>query len=260
MKENITHIHSSKRVRRTRQGVHHASSTPSLGWVWLLSGIFIGIIAVILIHAGMNNPQAIGHLKTLALHRTSNPSANVKSDTQRSVPKTQEVAKKYEFYTLLPGMEVQLPPTSAPRTPPLAASPVIAKPVASVPKPTVAVALNKVSVKPVTPSKPLRSVAPAVPLSPTVQSGLSDVKIHSKLAAAHYIVQAGVFALPADAKELAAHIGSKGFKPTLHTVKMRNGITAYRVILGPYPTEVVALNYKKRLEQNKIHGILILKR
>ena len=251
MKDNITSIHSSKRVRRARQAASH-TSTSSLGWVWLLLGIVIGIISVILIHAGMNNPQAIDHLKTLALHRSptaENAKAQVpKPNAEKTVVKAPESKKKYEFYTLLPGMEVQLPPSTIPRTPPLVSSPVLAKS-------AVAAVAPKVSIKPTIALKP---VTPPVAIKAApIESG---PKIQSKLAAAQYIVQAGVFALPEDAKELVGRIGSKGFKPTLHKVKMRNGIIAYRVILGPYPTEVMALNHKKQLEQNKIHGILILKR
>lgn len=244
MKGNITSIHSSKYLRRRRQITGHR--TPSLGWVWLLTGIFIGIISVIAIHSGMH-PQTLHKFKRLASSKETPLSV---SENKPSHPETkskspitpQATAPKYEFYTLLPGMEVQLPSTS----------PVISTPV----KPPATT----------NPTKPKVMLKKALPKTQSTQtlSSLSTEnaapKIQSKLAAAHYIIQAGVFALPSDAKELAKHLITKGFQPRLHKVKMRNGVTAYRVILGPYPTEVVALHHKKQLEEKKIRGILILKR
>lgn len=266
MKENFTSIHSSKRARRTRQATHR-THTPSLGWVWLLSGIVIGIVGVIVIHSGMNNPAAIDKIKTLALSRTQTQAPTIpKSSAAPSVAATdpaKESAKKYEFYTLLPGMEVQLPPMATPRTPPLSTSPVVSSaPVKPAPAKSTITAAPK---KPESPQPaPIRvktvKVIPA-PLAPTPAALPTEgPTVQSKLAAAHYIVQAGVFALSTDAKELADRMGTKGFKPQVHTLKMRNGVTAYRVVLGPYPTEVIAMNQKKQLEQHKIHGILILKR
>ena len=265
MKENFTSIHSSKRVRRMRQATHR-THTPSLGWVWLLSGIVIGIVGVIVIHSGMNNPAAIDKIKTLALSRTqTQPTIKPKNSPTPSTTSEQtakESSKKYEFYTLLPGMEVQLPPAATPRTPPLSTSPVVsAAPVKPTPaKPTVA-AVPKKPENPQPVSIKTETVAriPA-PLAPAPNPSPEGPKVQSKLAAAHYIVQAGVFALPTDAKELADRMCTKGFKPQVHTLKMRNGVTAYRVVLGPYPTEVIAMNQRKQLELHKIHGILILKR
>lgn len=262
MKENFTSIHSSKRVRRMRQTTHH-THTPSLGWVWLLSGIVIGIVGVIVIHSCMNNPAAIDKIKALALTRgqTQAPTKPKNSPTPSVATgdPSKESSKKYDFYTLLPGMEVQLPPPAAPRTPPLSASPVVSsapiKP--TPPKPSLAAVPKKPENPPPAP-KTVKAIPTSV--SPTLVPPPEGPKVQSKLAAAHYIVQAGVFALPVDAKELAERMGTKGFKPQVHTLKMRNGVTAYRVILGPYPTEVIAMNQKKQLEQHKIHGILILKR
>ena len=265
MKENFTSIHSSKRARRMRQATHR-THTPSLGWVWLLSGIVIGIVGVIVIHSGMNNPAAIDKIKTLALSRTQTQ-APTKANNSPPPPitpadPTKESAKKYAFYTLLPGMEVQLPPMATPRTVPLSASPVVSSaPVKPTPpKPTIAPIPKKHETPQTAPLKIKTVKAIPTPVAPTSALPPEGPQVQSKLAAAHYIVQAGVFALPVDAKELADRMGTKGFKPQVHTLKMRNGVTAYRVVLGPYPTEVIAMNQKKQLEQHKIHGILILKR
>lgn len=84
-------------------------------------------------------------------------------------------------------------------------------------------------------------------------------RVESKLAAAHYVIQAGIFALPTDATDLNKRLNTKGFKPRIQKMKTKEGVTAYRVILGPYATEAMALNQKRLLEQNKVHGILILK-
>lgn len=250
---NITSIHSSKQLRRKRQIT--SRSKPSLGWVWLLSGIFIGIISVIVIHAGMN-PLTIHKMKTLTAsstpsHEHTKPKMQSAAEPKPST-ETKETPKKYEFYTLLPGMEVPLPASPPPKAPPLSSSPIISSPAKPTPPAKPVLAVKKTEPKP--PLKP----EPKARVLPLLQT--QGPKIQSKLAAAHYIIQAGVFALPKDAKELAIRMEAKGFKPQLHRMKMRNGITAYRVVLGPYPTEVVALQHKKQLEDKKIHGILILKR
>jgi cell division protein FtsN len=239
----------------------HRTHTPSLGWVWLLSGIVIGIVGVIIIHSGMNNPNTIDKIKTLALSRvqTQQPPIKPKNPHAQTAPVDPvKESKKYEFYTLLPGMEVQLPPMASPQTPPLTSSPVVSAPMLKPAplKPSIAAVMPK---KPENPKPAPVKVAPT-PIASNPIPQPAGPTVQSKLAAAHYIIQAGVFALPADAKELANRMGTKGFKPQVHTLKMRNGVTAYRVILGPYPTEVMATNQKKQLEQHKIHGILILKR
>lgn len=259
MKDN-NRIHSHKYMRRSKQS-NRSATTPSLGWVWLCSGILIGIIGVIVIHSYMSHPSKIKALSANASIRAHKPKAQ---QTEATKPSTKnEAPKKYEFYTLLPGMEVQLPPTTNPSTPPLATSPVVGqtpRPAATVVKQTPRIAPPITKQPKQAPLTKLVTNLPHANPKTTAAPKEESPTVQSKLAAAHYLIQAGVFALAEDAKELATRIEAKGFKPQLYKVKMRNGVTAYRVILGPYPTEVMALSQKKQLEHKKIHGILILKR
>lgn len=79
-------------------------------------------------------------------------------------------------------------------------------------------------------------------------------------ASVKYIVQAGLFQSLKDADALKARLTLQGFQPRLQKIETREGSSWFRVTLGPFPSESQAQTQKQRLENQKIHGILIMQR
>jgi len=345
LKMKINRINRRPTTRRSPSRRYEARASSSLGWVSLFSGIFIGIAGTIFLYTTFFENSSLSKIKTLVQKEVknelqhemnhSNPPLVLQSSatheqhpqqiqqTHQAPAKTEppkpkilmvqnsqrpenEKPKKYEFYNLLPGMEVQLPeqqlqqqlqqqqlqqqqkvqgeanavqqnqnPVSNQRVRPLQNQltathnipntetlGIVQKPMVQKPRgqsygparrPAPSSQIQAKSNKPIIPQG--KKPAPTIPAPTTTLSP----RVETKLAAAHYIIQAGIFALPNDATELNSRLNTKGFKPRIQKMKNREGVTAYRVMLGPYSTEAMAVNQKKLLEQNKIHGILILK-
>ncbi len=86
-----------------------SSSTPLPGWVWMITGLFIGLFVAFLVHLKDNYPG-------LSLPKTANtakPSSRDTRDVRKrntdsipAAPRTQ-----YDFYTILPEMEIAVPDT-----------------------------------------------------------------------------------------------------------------------------------------------------
>lgn len=101
--------------RSSRRGRHSSS----LGWVWLFLGMFIGIAGAVFAYGVYTrqwtfmNPSKGPQISasTATSKQQKSPQSPVLVQVQNKNGSTQE----FEFYTLLPGMEVQLPdPPSKP--------------------------------------------------------------------------------------------------------------------------------------------------
>lgn len=93
------HYHRSPRTRS--KTARYQPSSPT--WLWILFGMFMGIGSSALSYMWLSNP------KSAATHR----SQTKLSAHHKPTKKEKEPAQKFEFYTLLPGMEVQLPETGS---------------------------------------------------------------------------------------------------------------------------------------------------
>ena len=61
------------------------------------------------------------------------------------------------------------------------------------------------------------------------------------------------------AEELKSRLVLQGFRPHIQKVRVQEDIW-FRVTLGPFSTETMALKQKKQLEKHQIRGILFLQR
>jgi len=81
-----------------------SSSTPLPGWVWMITGLFIGLFVAFLIHLkdnypGFTLPQSSNTEKQSSRHAPD--TRKTKRDNIHAAPKTQ-----FDFYTILPEMEI----------------------------------------------------------------------------------------------------------------------------------------------------------
>lgn len=213
---------------RTSARRGHARSKSATGpWQWLITGISIGILGITVIFLFVTGKWPFDTFNTkFSVHpliRTSNAvlptsttqnSARKQKASERRQAKAKALAEKkqsarFEFYHLLPGMEVPLPETATNTT-------------SNATKPTLA-------------------------------------KTETKLAAAQYLVQAGSFRELLHAESLKQRLHEQGLSAKIQQIEAEDGIW-FRVTLGPFSSETMALTHKSRLAKEKIPGILILQR
>ncbi len=214
-------ISSHTRRPKSASGTNH--------WVWLMAGMLMGILGITAIFLFVTGKWPLDNLKNnlsqASFIRNSNmlvSNTTPKKDKKNiAKPKKTKVVQKaqkketprFEFYQLLPGMEVPLP------------------------EPTTTTTSAK------TPPKPTPNLATT----------------EKKLAAAQYLIQAGTFRSLVNAESLKKRLGLKGLTPQIQKIEAEDGVW-YRVTLGPFASEALALNQKALLAKEKIPGILILQR
>lgn len=195
------------------------SANTSNHWIWLMTGMLLGILGITAIFLFVTGKWPLDKFNPNTLIRQSNtlvsnnaPKKNAQKATQKSKIVTQKKEPvRFEFYQLLPGMEVPLP---EPATETASNNPIT--------KPTLA-------------------------------------KTETKLAAAQYLIQAGTFRALSNAESLKKRLDLKGMSAKIQKIDAEDGIW-FRVTLGPFSSETMALSQKSRLAKEKIPGILILQR
>lgn len=82
------------------------AKNPIPGWVWLLTGLVIGLLVAFLVYLDTNTPESSS---AVSKQTKSSPSKESKKKTlNKTISNTLEELK-YEFYTLLPESEVVIP-------------------------------------------------------------------------------------------------------------------------------------------------------
>lgn len=307
-----------RQYRRNTYSRRKSSKHPkaSLTWVWIFTGILIGVIGATATYSFFNQaPIKQNYAK-------SHPTPAHKPLTDKS-KKEKASAERFEFYTLLPGMEIQIPDKNtssnsnakvhSTANANLNSHSSIANSTRSNPPaqkniqaPSSALALkqstphstlnensanvatttnanansntNKVNFNKNT-SKHISEVSSSnTPLaSPSLdhhaeatlkqnikekirENPKENSKGNEALVSAQFIIQAGIFQGLDQAEALKAKLTLQGFNTRVQKVQTQEGHTWFRVTLGPFPSETLALKQKKRLEEQKIQGILILQR
>lgn len=196
------------------------SANTSKHWIWLMTGMLMGILGITAIFLFVTGKWPIDKFSPTPLIRQSNTLASNTSNTvsKKSAQKPKRITQarkkepaRFEFYQLLPGMEVPLP------------------------EPATETALNNAITKP------------------------TLAKTETKLAAAQYLIQAGTFRALSNAESLKKRLYLKGMSAKIQKIDAEDGIW-FRVTLGPFSSETIALSQKSRLAKEKIPGILILQR
>ena len=79
---------------------------PIPGWVWLLTGLTVGLLVAFLVYLDTNTPESLSSVGKQAKSSTAKDSK--KKSSGKAISNTLEKLK-YEFYTLLPESEVVIP-------------------------------------------------------------------------------------------------------------------------------------------------------
>ncbi len=247
------YIANYRKGRQARSVPNHKKRSRSNGysvsyvWLWLLSGAFVGILGITSAYLLLTGKWSLDKLKPDAAIKLSPKKLNAaKVQKQPALAAKKKSSPRFEFYQLLPGMEVPIPdPTSEQNK-------------SSTPKliPLTPKAPISAEESSLTPSRP----APSVSLKkPNTIEKPSLPKVQTKLAAAQYLIQAGAYRGLGSAEAFKTRLQRLGFHPRLQKVEAEDG-TWFRIIIGPFPSEIIASKHKNTLAKQRIEGILILQR
>ena len=257
-------------ARRNKNQARRNSGNGTPGWVWLIAGLVLGAAAFFIV-PGLMKKDGDGFFRP-----QPNPDAQpaqVASDagseeiapetstaTSQPEPKEADTAAKetqYDFYTLLPGKEVQMSDAE------LAASAREEK--ASEAR---AQAAATKAADATASSNPLpldeNAVATVPATTPSAASGTAAVATKPAAAVAstaggndaRYILQAGAFGASGDAESTKAKIALLGLSARVESAQI-GGKTVYRVRMGPYGSASELAEAKQKLSSGGLPAMAI---
>lgn len=193
------------------------------GWAWLLIGLLLGGagFAVYSLHGPWTSPTT--------LLPQPNPDARPPASSEDGTPVADPIEKpkpKYDFYTLLPEKEVVIPDAELEARARAEAARRAAA--AKVPAPT--------------------ATTPAPSSATTPSQSTANTSGGER-----YLIQAGAFRGSSDAEALKARIALTGEVARIESADI-NGVTVYRVRMGPYPDAGALAAAKQALAAHGIDG------
>lgn len=268
-------------ARRGKTQARRNSGNGTPGWVWLIAGVAIAAV-VFLAAPGLFKKDGDGFLRVGGPRANPDaqpaPVADADVDAAPELPKpaaaaagsTKPDAKKdaqtqYDFYTLLPGKEVQMSDAElaasaraeaarqarAPK--PAAATPATATAAATAPATTAALSNPTPLPETAAASAPANTVATATkPAAATTMPAATAAAADN----ARYILQAGSFGASGDAESTKAKLAMLGLSARVESAQI-SGKTVYRVRMGPYGTASELAAAKQKLTGSGLPAIAI---
>ncbi|MCC5063441.1 MULTISPECIES: SPOR domain-containing protein [Xanthomonas] len=281
-------------ARRGKSQARRNTSNGTPGWVWLVAGAAIAAV-IFLAAPNLFKKDGDGFLRVGPRPNPDAqpaPVADTDVDTPAELPKPSappakpavkpgDAQTQYDFYTLLPGKEVQMSDAELaasaraeeaararaalegkPVAP--AASVAAATPTTSVPVPLNETAASTPKPLPETASaRPAATPAPASTAAVTTPAAASAAKPAASAAAApavadttRYILQAGSFGASGDAESTKAKLAMMGLAARVESADIA-GKTVYRVRMGPYGSAGELAEAKQKLTGSGLPAIAI---
>jgi len=281
-------------ARRGKNQAKRNSSTGTPGWVWLVAGAAIAAVVFLaapnLLKKNGDGFLRVGPQPNPDAQPTPVADADIDGGTDLARPSTAEAAKpadkpaatQYDFYTLLPGKEVQMsdaelaasaraeeqrraaaeraaaPATEAQR----AQAALEGKPVppAAAPLPApISEAARQVAAADPAPARnepAATTPAPAASSTPSQPPQLAASPAASGEGNTRYILQAGAFGTSGDAEMTKAKLAMMGLAARVESAQI-NGNTVYRVRMGPYGTASELAEAKAKLNGSGLQAMAI---
>lgn len=174
------------------------------GWVWLFTGLMVGLFIAFLVHLGQTQmEQGTGPSAKAEPPASSEPEQTDEEESQDSGP-------KFDFYAVLPKMEVIVPQDEEKK---------------------------QQQAQKRQAAKPPEKTRPSQPRSTPDKPSPNDQR---------YLLQAGSFRNTQDADRRRAELILQGFQASIQAVNLDNGDSWHRVMIGPYDN----LNTMKKAKQN----------
>lgn len=281
-------------ARRGKSQARRNTSNGTPGWVWLVAGAAIAAV-IFLAAPNLFKKDGDGFLRVGPRPNPDAqpaPVADTDVDTPAELPKPSappakpavkpgDAQTQYDFYTLLPGKEVQMSDAELaasaraeeaararaalegkPVAP--AASVAAATPTTSVPMPLNETAASAPKPLPETaPARPAATPPPASTAAVTTPAAASAAKPAASAATApavadttRYILQAGSFGASGDAESTKAKLAMMGLAARVESADIA-GKTVYRVRMGPYGSAGELAEAKQKLTGSGLPAIAI---
>lgn len=210
-------------------------------WLGLAAGLLIGVLAAAVAYFKLLGPQTPSRQTPAPAFVSQTPSNPAKVAAPKTSPpreaKQQEMTAapappkpRFDFYTILPEMEVVIPKEEISAK----NAPVAVRPVEKVEK-----TRERPPEKPV--EKPATATPPSEPQAKPVQA-----------AKGHYFLQTDSLRSAEQADRLKAQSAMLGLEASVHKVRINNGNTYYRMRVGPFPDFNALDQARAQLRQ---HGI-----
>jgi cell division protein FtsN len=252
-------------ARRNKSQARRNSGNGTPGWVWLIAGLVLGAAAFFIVPGlmkkdgdGFFRPQPNPDAQPAQVADADNIAPETSTATSQPEAKDDDSAARetqYDFYTLLPGKEVQMSDAelaasaraeqasaaraqkaAATATTPDAGNPT---PIAETPAPAPASAAT-------TAAASTTSATTAAPAS-TGTASTGD---------ARYILQAGAFGASGDAESTKAKIALLGLSARVESAQI-GAKTVYRVRMGPYGSASELAEAKRKLASGGLPAMAI---
>ncbi|MET1025124.1 MAG: SPOR domain-containing protein [Pseudoxanthomonas sp.] len=267
-------------ARRGKSQAKRNTSNGTPGWVWLIAGLVLGaavffIVPDLMKKDGDNflrpkpNPDARPAPVTSDDEGVVTPSggetpapATPAATASKPAP---EKPTQYDFYTLLPGREVQMSDAELAASARAeeqrkakevaAAQAKAAKDAAANPPATSADAAALARQQP-TPLDEMTKTPSATPTQTSVAAAAASNAVASAAGDVNYILQAGSFSASGDAEAVKAKIAMLGLSARVESGDSA-GKTVYRVRMGPYGTASELAEAKQKLSGSGLPAMAI---
>lgn len=258
-------------ARRNKTQARRNSGNGTPGWVWLIAGLVLGAAAFFIVPGLMKkdgdgffrpqpNPDALPAQVADADSNVDDIAPETSTATSQPDAKTGDEAAKetqYDFYTLLPGKEVQMSDAElaasareekARETRAQQASAAAAAAAAA----TTTATTDTTASNP----KPI-SETPAAAATTTATTATAPAVASASVGKdARYILQAGAFGASGDAESTKAKIALLGLSARVESAQI-GGKTVYRVRMGPYGTASELAEAKQKLASGGLPAMAI---
>jgi cell division protein FtsN len=256
-------------ARRNKSQARRNSGNGTPGWVWLIAGLVLGAAAFFIVPGLMKkdgdgffrpqpNPDALPAQVADADSNGDDIAPETSTATSQPDAKTGDDAAKetqYDFYTLLPGKEVQMSDAelAASAREEKAREARAAQTAAAATTPAVNAATDNPKPVSETPAAPATTAA-AVAASATTTAPAASSAPASK--DARYILQAGAFGASGDAESTKAKIAMLGLSARVESAQIGSK-TVYRVRMGPYGSASELAEAKQKLASGGLPAMAI---
>jgi cell division protein FtsN len=187
------------------------------GYVWLLSGLAVGLFVAFIVYLDKQpeNPKDFGTAVEEELKKLKQAKKKVEPEKTAATEKKEQ---KYNFYTILPELEVLIPESET---------------------------------RPPEPPPETKSKARS---SSSSTSSVSKPSVSKPSVSKQYVLQVGSFQNLDDAKKLKANLAFLGITANIQNVTV-NRQSWHRVRTGPYKSKQQLYKNQKILKQNNIPAI-----
>jgi cell division protein FtsN len=260
-------------ARRNKSQARRNSGNGTPGWVWLIAGLVLGAAAFFIVPGLMKkdgdgffrpqpNPDALPAQVADADSNSDDIAPETSTPTSQPDSKTSDDAAKetqYDFYTLLPGKEVQMSDAelaaSAREEKAREARAAQAAAAAAAAKTTAATDATANNPKPIS-ETPATTATATTAVAATTTAPAPTLSSASTGKDARYILQAGAFGASGDAESTKAKIALLGLSARVESAQIGSK-TVYRVRMGPYGTASELAEAKQKLASGGLPAMAI---